>query len=197
MKRFNTREEWLQAAVTELRPICASMATDIALNIRVSCGFPSTFKRSGAIGECWADTASADKTMEILVSPTLADPAQVFEVLVHELCHTMAGCMNHGTTFAKNAGAMLLLPSASKGWKATQAGPDFATVFGPLIESLGDYPHAQLSVSGKKTQATRMLKCYCPECGYTVRLTHKWAAVGMPICPTDHMHMILETSEQE
>lgn len=49
--------------------------------------------------------------------------------------------------------------------------------------------------SGPKTQTTRMLKAWCPNdvtvsqddersgCGYTVRMTRKWADVGLPTCP--------------
>lgn len=49
--------------------------------------------------------------------------------------------------------------------------------------------------SGPKTQGTRMLKAWCPNnvtvseddersgCGYTVRLTKKWAEVSLPSCP--------------
>jgi len=34
-----------------------------------------------------------------------------------------------------------------------------------------------------KTQTTRMRKCVCAECGYTVRTTMKWLLVGVPHCP--------------
>ena len=30
---------------------------------------------------------------------------------------------------------------------------------------------------------SRQRKCQCPECGYTVRTTTKWLAVGLPQCP--------------
>jgi len=185
MKLYNTREEWLNAAVAEFAPIFAAQAKPIASKVRVTCGFPSTAKRSGAIGECWADTASADRAMEILISPTIADPHRVADILVHELCHTIAGAMNHGVNFRRAADAMHLLPSATKGYKATTGGDTFRAAFGAIIEGLGDYPHAELSMSTRKTQATRMLKAICPSCGYTVRLTAKWAAIGLPTCPTD------------
>jgi hypothetical protein len=185
MKLYNTREEWLNAAVAEFAPIFAAQAKPIASKVRVTCGFPSTAKRSGAIGECWADTASADRAMEILISPTIADPYRVADILVHELCHTIAGAMNHGVNFRRAADAMHLLPSATKGYKATTGGDTFRAAFGAIIDGLGDYPHAELSMSTRKTQATRMLKAICPSCGYTVRLTAKWAAIGLPTCPAD------------
>jgi hypothetical protein len=37
-----------------------------------------------------------------------------------------------------------------------------------------------------------MLKAECPECGYTIRLTKKWADVGLPTCPTDGGGLVLE-----
>ena len=30
-----------------------------------------------------------------------------------------------------------------------------------------------------------MIKCMCVECGYTVRTSSKWLAIGAPICPVD------------
>jgi hypothetical protein len=94
--------------------------------------------------------------------------------------------MNHGVNFQKAADAMHLIPAAGKkAYKATTGGDAFKAAFGAIIDGLGDYPHAQLSMSTRKTQATRMLKAVCPSCGYTVRLTAKWAAKGLPSCPID------------
>jgi hypothetical protein len=180
------REDWLSAAVSELRPFFEAVGKPLPANVRVTCGFPSNAKRSGAIGECWADTASADKTFEVLISPVLDDPTKVFEVLVHELCHATAGAMNHGVNFQKVANLMHLAPSPTKaGWKATGKAATFDSVYGEIIKSLDAYPHAALSMTTKKTQGTRMLKAVCPSCGYTVRLTSKWAALGLPSCPQD------------
>jgi hypothetical protein len=36
---------------------------------------------------------------------------------------------------------------------------------------------------------SRLVKCQCPTCGYTVRTTAKWIAAGYPICPTDNISM--------
>lgn len=181
------RETYLQAAVEELRPSFSANGHTLPLAIRVSCALPSNAKRSGAIGECWADTRSGDGHYEIFVSPTLADPARVFDVLIHELCHTAKGCMNHGVNFRKLAEAMLLIP-ATNSWKATVAAPTFMDAYGSIIEGLGEYPHAALDLSTRKVQSTRMLKANCPSCGYTVRLTSKWAfdSYGnprLPVCP--------------
>jgi hypothetical protein len=108
-------------------------------------------------------------------------------VLIHELCHTAKGCMNHGVNFQRLAEAMLLIP-ATNSWKATVAAPTFMDAYGSIIDGLGVYPHAALDMSSRKTQGTRMLKASCPSCAYTVRLTAKWAfdTFGdprLPVCP--------------
>lgn len=181
------REDWLNSAVEELRPSFSANGYTLPEAIRVSCALPSNAKRSGAIGECWADTQSGDNHYEIFISPTLAEPSRVFDVLIHELCHTAKGCMNHGINFQKLATAMLLVPAVSS-FKATVQAPSFMTAYGSIIEGLGAYPHAPLDLSVRKTQGTRMLKAYCPSCGYTIRLTAKWAYdshgdVCLPTCP--------------
>jgi hypothetical protein len=179
------REDWLSAAVSELRPFFDAVGAPLPANVRVTCGFPSNAKRSGAIGECWADTASADQTFEVLISPVLDDPLRVFDVLVHELCHATAGAMNHGLNFQRVAALMHLEATPVKGWKATARAASFLPTFESIIRSLDAYPHAALTMSNRKVQTTRMLKAVCPSCGYTVRLTHKWAALGLPSCPVD------------
>ena len=191
MNQFSTREEWLVAGIEEVQSLFDANSKPLPKNIRVSCGFPSTALRSGAIGECWINTCSADGAFEILIHPKLADPVKVFEVLIHELCHATAGAFNHGVNFQKIAKSMNLMPvgSGRQPWKATVGDADFGKVYGDIITSLGDYPHAELKSDRQiKKQSTRLLKAVCPSCGYTVRLTHKWASQGLPVCPCgDHL----------
>lgn len=180
-----TREDWLTAAVTALRLHFLAVGLSIPAALRVSCGFPSNAKRSGAIGECWSAGASADKTVEILISPTLDQPKAVLETLVHELVHA-AGHMNHGAQFGAACEAVGLTPVASS-WKATKGNAKFDQRYKAVLESLGPYPHAKLTMNTKPKQATRLLKAFCPSCGYTIRLSAKWAATGLPDCPCgDH-----------
>lgn len=51
------------------------------------------------------------------------------------------------------------------------------------------------SSNAKKKQGTRMIKCACGECGYTVRTTAKWLEVGPPCCPL-HGPMQADGSDQ-
>lgn len=192
-----TREDWLTTLIEEVRPLFpAHTGQVLPQRIRVACGFPSSARRSGAIGECWADASSADGTVEILISPVLDDVQTVAATLVHELCHALPGAMNHSKTFAAHAQNMGLIAGA-KGWKSTGPGPDFDARYGEILSSLGAYPHAQLILSAKPTQTTRMLKATCPACGYTVRLTRKWAEAGLPICSQDGQQFALESNDGE
>jgi hypothetical protein len=181
----DTREGWLTAAIEELRPIFEAVGKPLPKAIRVACGFPLNAKRSKAIGECWIASASADGTIEILISPVLSHPLKVFEVLVHELCHATSGAFNHGINFQKTAALMGLAPAGGgrETWKATTGNSTFSDSYGSIIDGLLAYPHSQLTYADKKTQGTRMLKAVCPSCAYTVRLTAKWAAQGLPTCP--------------
>jgi hypothetical protein len=103
--------------------------------------------------------------VEIMISPVLAGAADVLAVLLVQLSVAAAG----GTRNAPQVGA------------AVGDNPDD---YAGLLADLGDYPHAALALPVKTTQATRMLKACCPSCGYTVRLTQKWVAKGLPICGT-------------
>ena len=188
---FPTREEWLLAAIDEVRPVFAAVGHPLSDRIRVACGFPSTASRSGAVGQCFASAASADQHYEVMVSPVLDSPREVMQVLVHELVHTLPGCMNHGITFQTAASSVLLAPGTSKGWKATIHAPGFDAAYGSIISGLGTYPHAHLTLGQAKKQTTRLLKAVCPHCGYTIRVTKVWADKGLPTCSLDGHQIVL------
>lgn len=184
------REHWLTQAVDGMRPVFEAISKPLPTNIRVSCSLPSGGVRSNAIGECWSDKASKDGVKEIFISPMLDQPLDVFATLVHELVHCLPGCFNHGRTFGKTCETLGLAPG-SKGFKNTGPGPEFADTYANLLAELGVYPHGALTaVRNKKKQTTRMLKASCPSCGYTIRLTSKWADQGLPTCPCgDEFHI--------
>jgi len=179
-----TREEWLNAAVAELRPLFKQQGHPLPDKVRVTCGFPSQNARGRkcrTIGEHWSPSASADATHEIFISPIEDDPFEVFGVLVHELAHAATDGDGHRGRFPALVRSLWLEGKVT----ATVIGDAFRTNFQPVIDSLGAYPHAALNVPPKaKVQSTRMLKAHCKVCGYTVRLTKRWADVGLPFCPT-------------
>lgn len=184
MKRtIDSREDWLLAAIEALRPLAKARGYTIPEKVRASCGFPLGKRK--AIGQCWPHVSSKDGTFETFISPLIADTSRVLDILVHEVGHATVGLdQNHGSAFGKFCRAFHLVGP----WKATTAGPDFATqVLAPVMTALGGvkYPHASMlaATAGEKKQSTRMLKCVCAECGYTARTTAKWLdTVGAPLC---------------
>ena len=111
---------------------------------------------------------------------SIDDPVEAVGVLVHELAHAATDGDGHQGRFPTLVKSLKLEGKPS----ATTVGDAFRAEFGALIDSLGQYPHARLNVNDKKKQPTRLLKAWCSSCGYTVRVTGKWAAIGLPICPT-------------
>lgn len=168
------RELWLSQAVGELRPLFEAAGHPLPATVRVTCGFPSTARRSGTLGETWSAADSADGATEIMVSPVLADGPNVLAVLLAQLAVAADG-RTHAQVLA-----------------AVGSNPDD---YAGLLADLGDYPHAALALPTKAVQATRMLKACCPQCGYTVRLTQKWVSKGLPICGTCGEGFKLEAAE--
>jgi hypothetical protein len=200
-KNLNTREEWLEAAVEELRPLFKGAGYDIP-KVRVTCGWPSSkglARKKKAIGECWDAKATEDGVAQIFISPvlnndTLVSEKGVLEVLVHELVHAVVGCeAGHRKPFSNCADAVGL----EKPWTATTATPELIARFESLVaDKLGKYPHAAIvPIVREKTQSTRMIKAECADCGYTVRVTRKWIEVGNPHCPL-HGEMDVENPEE-
>jgi hypothetical protein len=178
-----TREEWLLRLVHALHPSFESIGHRIPDHVRVTCGWPSKAALSRSrrtIGECWSSAASADQTVEIFISPCLADALQVAETLVHEMIHA-GGAMGHRGSFPRIAKAIGL----KKPWRATQGTRELKGRLNALISKIGPYPHATLDASmmPHKKDSTRMLKLVCPDCGYVVRTTARWIKAGLPICP--------------
>lgn len=179
------REHWLGRAVAELRPMFSEASLPLVDLIHVSVGFPSrgaTSAKRQTLGECWSGQRSADQAPQIFITPVLADPARVLDVLIHEMLHVAVGSeVGHKGPFKRGMPKLGLTGKPT----ATAAEPWLTEKLVRLTEqTLGPYPHPQLTALGKiKIQGTRLLKAECPGCGYTIRVTMKWAAEGMPICP--------------
>lgn len=186
-----TREQWLSGAVGELRPLFKRAGHPIPKKVRATCGFPSKLgvaREHRRVGECWSDKASAGRVFEIFISPTLAKPLDVLATLAHECAHAAVGLKcKHAGPFRQCALAIGLTGKMTE----TEPGDDFIAFSKPALRKLGKYPHDRLNVSSAtKTQTTRLLKCECPECGYTCRVTRIWIeAAGAPICPLDEIPM--------
>ena len=190
-----TREQWLAAALEAMKPVAATLTgQNMADRIRIGVGFPSTYRRSGTLAECWPDVDSGDAHAEVIISPTIADPVEVFARLLGQALRTLPGAMSIASVSYREAfDAVHLTVGADK--NAILYSDAFYDQWESLIAALGDYPHAELSVAVRKTQSTRMLKLQCPQCGYIIRTTGKWVAQGIPVCH-DGALFVVEGAEE-
>jgi hypothetical protein len=179
------RQRWLEAAVEALRAKFATAGYAIPEKVRVSIGWPKWAATCGAIGECWAIDASSDQHNELFVSPELTEGARILDVLAHEMVHATVGtAAGHRKPFKQCALKIGLVGPM----RSTSAGPEFAEWGETLFKRIGPYPAGFLTYTPK--QSTRMLKCECSSCGYTVRITRKWLTLaGPPICPSDKIQL--------
>ena len=183
------RQEWVEKALKQLRTHFNDCGYKVPENIRVTIGFPKSGRTR--IGECHYTEASMDQHFEIFISPELGKDSTignhpVMEVMAHEICHTIAGHKaGHKAPFKKIA-TMIGLEG-----KMTSTVPGLKML--ALIEAFekehGPYPAGALTRSMIKKKNTYLIKCECPECGYTVRTTAKWLENGDPICPVDNVGM--------
>jgi len=178
-----TREQWLGAITSLLRPRFAAIGSPLPDEIAVSCGWPSQngrARKNRVIGECWKVEASAAARPEIFVSPMLADSVDVGAVLVHELIHAAHPDAGHRGAFKRSALALGLTGRMT----ATAPGDQLRHDLVALAEQIGQpYPHGEIHApADERKQSTRMLKLECPGCGYVIRTTRIWLEVGRPVC---------------
>lgn len=194
-QKFNTREEWLVAAVAALAPLFSALVDEALPAVRVSVGWPGgNGRKNSVIGQCWSTKVAADSVSQLFISPVLDDAVRVLDVLAHELIHAIDDCQSgHRGRFAKIAKALGLTGKMT----ATVAGDALKAELEKIADDLGPYPHAALvnpgqGADGPKKQTTRMLKVECGESsGYKARMTKAWLdEVGAPICPCHGEPMI-------
>jgi hypothetical protein len=190
--KYATREQWLAAAVVLIDK--QVFRTCMPKKWRVTCGWPSLRAMSAKntrIGECWDKVCSPDQHFEIIISMRLDDVGRVLDTLTHEMVHAVVGCAaGHKGPFKKLARSIGLEGKLT----ATHAGPQLTKQLDKIARDLGPYPHAKLDIYKQhKKQSTRLIKCECGECGYTVRTTRKWIdEAGAPLCPCNGETMMIE-----
>jgi len=187
--KTKTREEWLLKVTDEVfRPWFKKQGHPLPKRLRVGVGFTSQGKRGKRIGECWSDDVSGDKTREVVLHIVLDDAMSVLATLFHELVHAaLPWGVGHGREFK----ALAVAGGLEGKMTETHAGLGFTEWMRPVIKAMPRYPHSGLNATQStiKKQGTRLIKCSCPECGYTVRTTAKWIEVGLPVCPADGISM--------
>ncbi|WP_066779414.1 SprT-like domain-containing protein [Sphingomonas sp. CCH5-D11] len=188
----DNRESWLNRVAIGMEPLFEALDAPLPSRVRVAIGFTSRGARGRAIGECWDNRCSDDGHFEIFIRPDLAHapdamPTQIAAILAHELVHAAVGiAAGHGKAFKRIAVGLGLVGKMT----ATTPGDAFLAAVAPILAVAGPLPHARLDTGGETTrpkkQATRLLKCECKTCGYTVRTARKWLEeVGAPVCPAE------------
>ena len=207
---YEFREEWLQAALGQLRPYFHECGFELPEKIRFAIAFPSTGRKGNRLGETWHPKSSADGTWEIILRNDLFDPVDVLGVQMNKLVHTVIpDDASHGRKFRA---AALRVGLSGKIHKA-EPGPLLLKRLAEIAEKLGPLPHAALNIednpittrpierSSKKRGGVRV-KAECPECAsedkpYIVRLSAASARdPGPPHCPK-HGAMKIEWPAEE
>ena len=176
-RTYDTREEWLIAAVRALTPIFADAGATVPRDVKVTCGWAAG--KPSALGQCFPRSYSAAGVNEVFIAPSMDDAPRVLDVLVHELIHASDDCASgHKGHFAKVARKLDLEGKLT----ATTAGPKMRATCEYVVSLIGPYPHARLDFSQRKKQGTRMLKHECKACGAVWRMASKWQVVACPCC---------------
>jgi hypothetical protein len=176
------RHAWLETATSDLRSHFIACGYTVPMNVRVSIGWPKGSRGGHKAGQCWAATVCTDGHFEIFVSPSLRDSLDIFATLAHELVHATVGLQaGHKKPFKQCAVSIGLEGKMT----ATTAGEKMRSRATAFIAATGEYPAGAITApTAERKQSTRMLKCECAECGYTVRTTRQWIDnSGAPLCP--------------
>ena len=187
-----TSESWLRAATDELRPYFAKLGYTLSDKIRFSMAFTSTGKRGNIPGEVWHPEASEDGYYKIILRPDTSDPVEILGILVHELAHSLLPPnAKHGKEYRKIANRIGLEGEL----RHARPDPILCERLQTIANNLGTSPNAKLNYSAisdsPKKQKNRHHKAECSVCSYSIRITAKWAKVGLPVCPSNTEHGLL------
>ncbi len=174
------REDWLNEAVTRMRPWFDGFEVEPPSVVRVSTGWSRGAKKN-QVGWCWRSDVATDKSSNIFISPEQSEPVKILATLLHELCHASDDCRDsHAGRFRR-----LWKLHGFEGKPTTSVpGPELFKKLETLASELGEYPHSELKPGNKiKTQKTFMIKLECRGCSMIIRTTQKWLdSTGLPSC---------------
>lgn len=206
---YEFREEWLQAALGQLRPYFRECGFELPDKIRFAIAFPSTGRKGNRLGETWHPKSSGDGTWEIILRNDLFDPVDVIAVQMNKLVHTVIpDDASHGKKFRAAAVKVGLSGKIHK----AEPGPLLQKRLAEIADKLGPLPHAALNIHDNpmttkpldrpKRQSGSRLKAECLECmkegkSYILRIAAASVRdVGKPHCPK-HGEMSVEEPGEE
>ncbi|MBT7609410.1 MAG: hypothetical protein HN576_06625 [Bacteriovoracaceae bacterium] len=180
------REEWLNKAIDFF--YSDLMSCFDKSKTRASVGFPKNSKT--AIGQVWSSLCSKDETFEVFINPEIGNTVRALDILAHELTHINVGLdMGHNHVFAREVKRLGLEGRPT----ATYAGEAFKQSAEEFIKLEGEYPHAEMQISGYRKQTTRMIKIHCEECGLIARISKKYIEEGrIPFCLCNDQQLSVE-----
>ena len=191
VNEFDERAVWLRHAFIKLRPDFEHVGLPLPENVRF--GFSTKGNGTQATGECWHSPASADGAYEVFIRADQEDPLTVLGILVRQLVHAaLPAEESHGKRFKAATQKIGLVGKM----RSAMPGHLLQARLKLLAEELGPLPHASLDLTWspferKKKQTNRYLRATCTqpveegsvtECGYSVRISSKWAKLGA-LCP--------------
>jgi hypothetical protein len=131
-------QDWLTRLAQAMRPVFEDASYPFPDRFCVTVGHTS---RGDRYGEAHARSETRDGTGNIYISPYLADPIRIGEILIHELVHLVVGVENdHDETFKACADRIDLVGEVT----STLAGSDLMPRLRAMIEELGEYPYSPL-----------------------------------------------------
>lgn len=173
------------AAIERLHPLFAAKG-HVVPPVKVSIGFTSGGLRSNHIGQCWSTRLADDALNHIFIVPSLGDPVEVLDVLVHELVHAVDDCLHHhGKEFKKIAKSVGL----EGAMRSAHAGKVLRDRLTTLAAELGPYPHGALHRAPKRPKGEPRPRARCKECGFEVPMLRRFLAFGPPLCPQHKTEM--------
>jgi hypothetical protein len=186
-----TREQWLQAGTDAMRGLFVAAGHELPSAIHTSIGFPSKAALSRTrrvVGQCWGGKHSSDGNCHIFISPVLITPVEILDTLAHELSHVVTPGAGHKGKFITVSRAIGLTENKPT---SAAAGPELRRTLERIASEIGTLTHPALAALGaeRSKQSTRMMKCECPDCGYTVRTSRKWLDIAAPLCPICRVDM--------
>src|SRR5687768_4262562 len=81
-------QDWLTQLALAMRPVFEDAGYDLSDRFYVTVGHPS---RDHRYGEAHTRSKTRDGTSHIFISPYVADPIRISEILIHELAHVVVG----------------------------------------------------------------------------------------------------------
>lgn len=167
--KYETREEWLHAAINVFRSWFADTDTPLPEDLRISVGWVKPARNNSkkrTIGWCFRKSAAADEISQVFISPELDNPVEILSTTLHELCHAATDGDGHGAKFRKIALAVGLTGKMTE----TVAGENLAKELADLAKDLGPFPHAKLTrtMSTKGKHGRYQTKLECSLCGFDI-----------------------------